>query len=137
MQKAFRKISSLFLALIVMTSTLSFSISKHYCSNILVDSAVVQLAKTCGMHDQDNTQKDKHDDKDSCCDDEVKLVEGQDELKVSTIDFNLELPVEFINFSMVFLSSEIHTFKKDTAYQHYRPPEYDPDFQILYQVFLI
>lgn len=137
MQQAFRQILSFILALIVMTSTLSFSISKHYCSNILVDTAVIQPAKTCGMHDQNQDKPDKHQDEKSCCDDEVKLVEGQDELKISTIDFSLELPAEITVFSLIYVFPEIYTNKPDTIFNVYEPPEYECNLQLLHQVFLI
>jgi hypothetical protein len=119
----------------VMVSTLSFTVSKHYCSNILVDTAVVKPAKSCGMHDQNQNQHNK--EKDSCCDDEVKLIEGQDELHVSGFDFSLDVPVEFVTFSFVYVFSPAYDFKPDVPFKKYHPPEYTSDFQILHQVFLI
>jgi len=137
MFKIFRQIASLSLALIVMMSTLSFTISKHYCSNILVDTAIVQPAKTCGMHDKDHDKKERHDKKDDCCDENLKLIEGQDELKVSNLDFNLEIPVQIAVFTLIYIFPEIYTFKAKPAFSIYQPPEYACDFQILHQVFLI
>lgn len=137
MQKAFRQILSFILALIVMTSTLSFSISKHYCSNILVDTAVIQPAETCGMHYQNYDKPDKHQDEKSCCDDEVKLIEGQDELKISTVDFSLELPIEVTIFSLIYVFPEIYIKKPDIIFNVYQPPEYESNLQLLHQVFLI
>jgi hypothetical protein len=137
MCKVFRQIASLFLALIVMMSTLSFTISKHYCSNILVDTAIIQPAKTCGMHDKNHDKKERYDNKDDCCDEDVKLIEGQDELKVSSLDFNLDIPVQIAVFSIIYHFPEIYTFKGEPIFNSYKPPEYACDFQILHQVFLI
>jgi hypothetical protein len=119
-----------------MLSTLSFSISKHYCSNILVDTAVIQPAKTCGMHSQSESYKPE-EEKDSCCDDEVKLIEGQDELQLSVSDFSLDMPNEFAVFSMVFLFPEFYTVQSQPVYAIYQPPECRRDIQTLFQVFLI
>jgi len=137
MHKIFRQIASLCLALIVMMSTLSFTISKHYCSNILVDTAIVQPAKTCGMHDKDHDKKERHDKKDGCCDEDIKIIEGQDELKVSSLDFNLEIPAQIAVFTLIYVFPEIYTFKGEKIFNNYQPPDYACNFQILNQVFLI
>jgi hypothetical protein len=137
MFKILRQIFSFILALVVMASTLSFSISKHYCSNILIDTAIVKPAKTCGMHDSDHGKKSNHDQRDSCCDEDIKVIEGQDELKVSTLDFNLEIPLEITVFSLIYIFPESYTYKGETAYNIYQPPEFSCDFQVLHQVFLI
>lgn len=137
MLKTFRQIASLSLALIVMMSTLSFTISKHYCSNILVDTAIVKPAKTCGMHDNEHDKKNNHAEKESCCNDELKLVDGQDELKISTLDFNLDILAEISVFSLIYIYPEFYINKPDTTFNIYQPPEYKCDLLLLHQVLLI
>ncbi len=137
MLKIFRQIISFGLALVLMLSTLSFTISKHYCSNILVDTSVVKPAKSCGMHTLDKGEQDHQSEKDSCCDEDVKIIEGQDELKIDFNDFSLDLPDELVVFSIIYSFPENYTFKAESHYNIYQPPECHCDFQLLHQVFLI
>lgn len=142
MRKVFHKILSGAMAFVVLCSTLSFTLNMHYCGNILVETAINHKAKSCGM-ESDNFQKEKSKTegcsitKNNCCDDEVKHIEGQDELKLSLIDFNLNIPVEIAVFSFIYSFPESYTFKTDSAFNLYQPPEYACDFQTLHQVFLI
>ena len=92
------------MAIIVMVSTMSMTVNKHYCSNILVDTALFQEAKTCGMDDDSSHQSDdnhEQDEKDSCCSSENELIKGQDELQLQKVDFNFE--------QVVFVAAYVHT----------------------------
>ena len=40
------------MAFVVLFSTMSFTIDKHYCGDTLVDVAIFNKAKTCGMEIQ-------------------------------------------------------------------------------------
>lgn len=131
-QHALQKIFSFSLALLVLLSTLSFTVKKHYCGETLVDVAVFSEAKTCGMEiDGIKTAK-------SCCDDEVAVVEGQNELKLSSFE---DLDIAQQQFLIAFAVSYVNGFqplsKEAIAHKEYSPPDLVYDIQVLDQVFLI
>lgn len=126
------KIASLSLALLVLFSTLSFTVGIHYCGNIMMDKAALAQAEPCEMH-----QNHPSEEKSECCDDEIEIIKGQDELQLSKAEFDLDIPLEFAIFSFIHFSS-LDFFAQETATTEvYDPPQYHRDFQILHQVFLI
>lgn len=98
----------------------------------MVDKAILSQAESCGMHQEMPSEEET-----DCCDDEVKLIKGQDILKLSKVDFNLDIPLELAVFSFIQFSSLDFTTQEIDSTEVYDPPEYDLDFQILHQVFLI
>jgi len=138
MKKAFCKSVSSFLACLVLLSTFSFTIEKHYCGRFLVDVAVFSKAKDCGMNMMDHSDDyDTNIKRKSCCKDEILLLEGQDELKTSfdQIDFTKE----------VFLISFFHSYyklfsiskEKQIHFKEYSPPDRVADIFLLNETFLI
>ncbi len=126
------------MALLVLLSTTSWKVEKHYCMGRLMDVAFFESAENCGMDmgfdDADNADNIS---KMSCCDDEVILVEGQDNLKTSLEDFNLESQI----FLTAFTNSYINLFEGITyiaiPHEKYPPPILVYDLQLLDQAFLI
>lgn len=59
MQRQVVKISSFLLVLIVLFSTFSFTIEKHYCGDFLVDVSFTGKADGCGMEMNKATTKKK------------------------------------------------------------------------------
>jgi hypothetical protein len=126
------KIGSITLALMVLVSTMSFTVDAHYCGNILVDKAILSKAQTCEMHQQMPSE-----DEDSCCDNEVETIEGQDILQFSKAEFDLDIPLEFAVFSLLYFC-DLDVFEKQIdKFQFYNPPQHSLDYQLLNQVFLI
>ncbi|WP_298342070.1 hypothetical protein [uncultured Algibacter sp.] len=123
---------SISLALIVLFSTVSFTIEKHYCGDVLVDVSVFYEAEKCGMEAIELAQKK------SCCKDEIDIVEGQDELKISSFE---DLEFEKQQFLSAFIYSYINGFeslpKQTIPHKDYSPPNLVADIQVLDQVFII
>ena len=138
MKKAFHHITSIILACLVLVSTISFTVEKHYCGRFLVDVSVFSKAKDCGM-EMMNMANDQHEEinKKSCCKDEILVLEGQDELKISfdQSDFSQQL------FIVSYLYSYLDLFslekEKDLISNKYAPPERDEALHIIYESFLI
>ncbi|WJJ96490.1 hypothetical protein O5O44_14850 [Algibacter luteus] len=126
------KTFSVTLALLVLFSTVSFTIEKHYCGDVLVDVAVFTEAEKCGMEAMEMLQKK------TCCKDEVDLVKGQDQLKFSSFD---DLEFEKVQFLTAFFHTYISGFeslpKETIPHKDYSPPNLVTDIQVLEQVFLI
>jgi len=98
MKKAFTKITSLLLALLVLLSTFSFTVETHYCGDFLMDISFIGHADDCGME----MEKKSFYKKKNCCKDEVITAKGQDELQ----QFNeLKLDFDKQQFVTAFLIS--------------------------------
>lgn len=138
MKAQFQHIASLLLALLVLVSTQSFSINTHYCGNILVDKAIMKPAKKCAMHgEQSHSNHEQESKKDECCNDQVDLIEGQDQLKIQPSDFELPNPIFVEAFVFTFFSTTSFETEVNTTIYEDPPPLLKRDFQAYYQVFLI
>jgi len=130
------KTFSVLLGLLVLFSTVSFTIVEHYCGNTLVDTAIFQKAKNCGM--DMNTTTDCLTVKKKCCKDELVIVKGQKELKVSTFeDLDFQQQLFFTAFTYTFINL-FEGFEQQTyPHKNYSPPILVANIQVLDQVFLI
>ena len=115
-----------------MFSTVSFTIEKHFCGDVLVDISVFTEVQKCEMEALELLQKK------TCCKDEIDIIQGQDELKTNTfedLDFNQQL------FITTFIYKFINGFeslpKRTIPHKNYSPPNLIADIQALDQVFLI
>ena len=70
------------MAFVVMLSTMTFTLSTHYCGDILVDTAIFKAAKDCGMKMESSSLNSLAITQESCCLDKQLIVEGQDVIKI-------------------------------------------------------
>ena len=137
MKSTFHNIVSVLLALLVLLSTLSFTVDKHFCGGLLMDVAVFSEAKSCVMGIHDHSEMDTSIEEDHCCSNEKILVEGQDELKNSFLSLDLEQQV----FLGALANSYVALFKgiprQVPAYTFYSPPLLIHNIYLRDQVFLI
>lgn len=130
MKKVFQHIISLSMAFLVMLSTMSFTVDKHFCGSHLVDKAVFSKAKTCGM--QMNAAAESH-----CCTNEKISVEGQDELKLSFDSFDFHQQLFITTFTFTYLNLFESLPKQIIPFKDYSPPLLVSDIQLEDQEFLI
>lgn len=136
MKNVLHKIGSGAMALLLMLSTVSFTVEKHYCGDRLVDVAVFSDVNKCGMETTETEQATIT--KKSCCKDLIDIIEGQDQLTIKTFD---DLDID----QQQFLLSYIHSFerlytslpKQSIPNFYYPPPEIVRDIHVLDEVFLI
>lgn len=128
------KISSFLLAILVLCSTMSFTVEKHFCGDFLVDVSFTGKADGCGMKmDNPSVAKMK-----KCCKDEIHHIEGQDELQQqSTDDFNLEKQQFVVAFLISCKDLFVSNKSKRNVFRDFSPPDIPKDFQVAYQTFLI
>jgi hypothetical protein len=131
-KKLIQKSGSLLMALLVLFSTMSFTVDKHFCGKVLVDQAVFSEAKTCGMHSGEHESME-----DTCCDEQQVSVEGQKELKISFDDLDLEQQVFLATFSYSYLELFEGESQLETPFFHYKPPLLVYDIHLLDETFLI
>lgn len=139
----FRKISALFLPLLVLFGSTSFTINMHLCMAQIESIAFFKNAPDCDMRAKgpacamgDHQQEGDHEDTKGCCEDLTHLIEGQDEFKevgavsLPKIQFVAVLYAVVFNY---FALSDVrnHTFKE------YSPPIIERDIPVLVQSFLI
>lgn len=77
------------MAILLLASTVSWTVDKHICMGRVMDISLFTHADDCGM-DMDMEK--------SCCDDETFTVQGQDDLKISFENFNLDQQVFLVSF---------------------------------------
>ncbi|MCF7559070.1 hypothetical protein L3X39_00350 [Sabulilitoribacter multivorans] len=133
MKKLFlHKTFSMLLALLVLFSTVSFTIEKHYCGDVLVDVSVFTEAQKCGMEALEILQKK------TCCKDEVDVIQGQDQLKFSSfedLDFQQQIFVASLAYAFINLFEGLP--QQVVPHKDYSPPNLVADIQVLDQVFII
>lgn len=134
MKQFFSKIISIVLAFLVLFSTFSFTVEKHYCGEFLMDVSFTGDAEDCGMKMEAKAKTKKK----SCCKDEIHHLDGQDELQQFFIDdFDLEkqkfVTAFLISYQDLFIKNE----SKNNYYKDFSPPDIPKDYQILFQTFLI
>ena len=138
MKEVILKLSSLLMAILVLFSTLSFSISEHYCGDNLVDSSLFLKAESCGMEmEKPSPLEDCSIQKNNCCKDVVKLIEGKDNLKTnfSNIDVKQQIVISAFLYSYVNLFEGLE--ENVIPFKEFSPPFIVKNIQVLDEVFLI
>ena len=102
MKKQSFNITSISLAFLVLLSTFSFTVEKHYCGDFLMDVSYVGHAEGCGMEKDASLKNNKK----PCCKDEVHKIEGQDELQKRLQMFRLlkhaKLHILFLQYELIY-----------------------------------
>jgi|GEM_PF-245622 len=78
LQKAF----AFFMVVVLVLSTTSFTVHKHFCGSFLVDVSIVVPSSGCGMEQAVAPDSCEERLAASCCSDKQELVQGQDTLKM-------------------------------------------------------
>jgi len=110
------------MALVVLFSTMSFTVSMHYCGDTLVETAVFQKAKGCGMEMQKPSTKGCAITKKNCCNDEQIVADGQNQLQLSVADISFEQQLFITSFVYTYRNLFEGSDKNISSYQDYIPP---------------
>lgn len=124
------------LSLLVLFSTLSLTIDKHFCGDVLIDVAIFSQSEKCGveaykMAQQDNLEK-------SCCKNEIDVIEGLSETIINTSDDLETIHQQFLMaFSIAY--TRLYTDFPNVVIPHksYLAPVLVKDLQLLDETFLI
>lgn len=118
------------MALLVLASTVSWTVDKHICMGRVMDISLFSHADGCGM-DMDMDMET------SCCDDESFTVQGQDDLKISFENFDLDQQVFLVSFVQTYFQLFEIDSEEPSTFSEYNPPPLIRDVQVLDQIFLI
>lgn len=137
LKQLLHKLASTTLAILLLLSTVSFTVEKHFCGDVLIDVAVFSATEKCGMDASDGEHQEDMVTT-SCCKDILDIIEGQNELTVKTID-DLELEQQLFLASYIYTYNNLFEYlpKQAIPHRNYTPPNLIADIQMLDQVFLI
>ncbi|WP_026809843.1 HYC_CC_PP family protein [Arenibacter latericius] len=139
MKQVIRKITSLWLALLILFATVSWTVEKHYCLGHLVDIAFFQEAESCGMIAADDAEiTNLNLEQPSCCIDEVLSIKGLEDLAFSVKDLKLVLP---FTYAVLKEEADFHFLEEIDGLPNLGtnnpPPLLGRDIYLVYQVFLL
>lgn len=138
MKGILHKSTALLMAILLLLSTTSWKVEKHYCMGHLMDVALFTDVDTCGMNMSITDNNEILDDvENSCCNDEVIFVEGQDDLKLSFNDLDTEQQSFLIAFKYSYSSLFQVQTDQFSPHEQYPPPILVKDIQLLDEVYLI
>lgn len=124
------------LSLLVLFSTLSLTIEKHFCGDTLIDIAVFSESEKCGV-EPFQLKQNKVTTSD-CCKDEINFIEGLSEI---TINPNEDLDVVQQQVLIAYIYSYIHLFEdfenEFIPHEYYYPPTLIKDIHVLNETYLI
>jgi len=124
------------MALLLLASTITWKVEKHYCMGRVMDIAFFHEVSKCGM-DIFNDVESSDLSTMHCCDDKVILVEGQDEMQSFVLDYTLDIQFFVYSYAVSYLDLFAINVSQLIPHQEYPPPILIEDITVLDQVFLI
>jgi hypothetical protein len=128
-----KKTFSVLLSLIILLSSLNFSLSAHYCGQTIVDVALFGQAEACPMADEMN-----NDSEEPCCSDRQIIIEGEDYLSSKSFEKQevekIDILLSEFQFPLELLLEEENT---PSFIANYTPPLIEQDITLAVQSFLL
>ena len=124
------------LSSIVLLSTISFPVEKHFCGDVLIDITVFGEVERCTLEHLETEQEQIT--KVPCCKDTLEVVSTNNQLNISFCDNWNVNQIKNIG-SVVYSYKSLCTIIESKLYfqNHYRPPNLVTDLQLWDQVFII
>jgi len=124
------------MALLLLLSTVSWTIEKHTCMGRVMDVALFAKADDCGMAAAMQAMEDDSLEN-HCCGDETLTLQGQDDLKISFNDLSLDQQLFLVAFTHGYVGLFASVEDKTGTNEYYPPPLLVKDIQLLDETFLI
>jgi hypothetical protein len=139
MKNFIHNVLAVFMSVVVLMTTMSFTVDMHYCGDSLIDFSFIQQVESCGMEKQmvasscgATTLSEK-----SCCTDKTVVKEGNEDLKISFDRLTLDQHLFIVAFTHSLMDQFTQIDLKTTPFVDYPPPFLERDVQVLHQSFLI
>ncbi|WP_412560091.1 HYC_CC_PP family protein [Winogradskyella sp. MIT101101] len=130
------KIFSVALSFLVMFSTLSLTIEKHFCGDVLIDVAIFTETEKCAMEAIEIEQEKIT--KISCCKDEIDVLDGINLIATTSFEdldeIQKQLLLSYFNSCVNLLESLPNLV---VPHKDYSQPLLIKDIQVLDEVYLI
>lgn len=110
------------MAFVVLFSTMSFTMNMHYCGDTLMDTAIFQKVKTCGMDMENPLSEGCSVTKKNCCNDEQLVLDGQDDLQFHVEKISFEQQLFIASFIYTYINRFEDVNKKTSSFEQYKPP---------------
>ncbi|SRX54843.1 HYC_CC_PP family protein [Aequorivita sp. CIP111184] len=139
MKSLIHKSIAVFMAGVVLFTTMSFAVDIHYCGDTLVDFSFTQQVDSCGMEEMPtvaNCENSSITEK-SCCKDQQFIKQGKDDLKISFEQLSLQQQIFVASLTYSYISIFEGTESNVVPFVAYPPPFIERDVQVLHQTFLI
>ncbi|WP_052958720.1 HYC_CC_PP family protein [Maribacter thermophilus] len=137
MKNLLHKLFSVSMALLLLLSTISWTVEKHMCMGRIMDIALFDQAESCCPDIGFVSLKDEGIKKEHCCHNEAFTMQGQDNLTHNFSDVSFSQQVFLVSFTSSYVGLFREPILKNTVFRSYPPPLLDKDLNILHQVFLI
>ena len=124
------------MAMLLLLSTVSWTVDKHLCMGRVMDVAFFVEADDCGM-DAAMALLEDADKENHCCGDESFTLQGQDDLKISFNDISLDQQAFLVAFADAFVGLFTTLEQQTNINEYYPPPLLVKDIQLLDETFLI
>ena len=122
--------------MLVLLSTVSWTVEKHLCMGRVMDVAFFHEADNCGMEEamaaMGYDEEAKH-----CCDNESFVIKGQDDLNLTWEELTVSTQVFLSTFVYTYFHLEGFSEEQTNLSKEYPPPLLVQDLTILHEVFLI
>ncbi|MBU2922985.1 hypothetical protein KO504_16665 [Winogradskyella psychrotolerans] len=130
------KAFSIALSVLVLFSTLSLTIDKHFCGDVLVDVAIFSESEKCGMDISKMEATDMV--KKSCCKNEIDVIEGLSDLTFNSFeDFDVIKQQVLFAYSYSYINLFEGLPNLVIPHSNYLPPTLVKDIHLLDEVYLI
>ena len=110
------------MAIVVLFTTMSFTLDMHYCGNTLVETAIFHKSKGCGMEMQKPSTKSCSITKKNCCSDKQIVIGGQDELQLSFDTLSFEQQQFVASFIYTYINLFEGLEENITSFSEFPPP---------------
>lgn len=135
---------SIFLALLMLISNISFNVNTHYCGGQAVESSFSLGIDDldCGMHKLDQecdlfTPIGDLINPKPCCENEHQVVQFEENIKLPVANKQIDQNDGFVNFLCAVYKAELISEPVNQVFS-YRPPSLpEQNQQVLFQTFLI
>ena len=134
-----KKIASILMSFVVLFSTMSFSISEHFCGDQLVDTSYFFTADACNMMDMQMpiSSDDCQIEKEDCCSDHTEFIQGSSEVNHLVTSLNLDQQQFIASFVYTYINLFEGLENNVIPFKNYASPIIVKDIQVLDNVFLI
>jgi hypothetical protein len=124
------------MAFLLLLSTVSFTVEKHFCGDVLIGVAVFSEVEKCTMEVLE-TEQDQLT-RTPCCKDTLEIISGQNQLNISLFDhWSIDQLKVLVSFADAYKGLTLSLEDKRHSQTQYHPPNLVTDLQVLDQVFII